>query len=160
MQRKRSARFEHRVAVVSILLRQVHGVMIVNPPVFHAIRIRRDPKHESLLSCLLPLLWMLRLLLSLRVSAACPLDMVTCCLLLRADLLNRSPRPPPRLGTRSNHFLHSCSRLTRETMLRNHCFAECLRSQVCFVFFTPDSAHSQPLRSDLILYPQVPSAKK
>ena len=36
----------------------------------------------------------------------------------------------------------------RETMLRNHCFAERFRSQVCDVFFAPDSAHSQSL--DLI----------
>ena len=40
-------------------------------------------------------------------------------------------------------------------MLRNHCFAEWFRSQVCDVFFAPDSAHSQSLGSDLVLYPQV-----
>ena len=40
-------------------------------------------------------------------------------------------------------------------MFRHHCFAERFRSQVCYVFFTPDSAHSQPLGSDLILHPQV-----
>ena len=40
-------------------------------------------------------------------------------------------------------------------MLRNHCFTERFRSQVCDVFFDSDSAHSQSLRSDLVLYPQV-----
>ena len=39
----------------------------------------------------------------------------------------------------------------RETVLRNHCFAEWFRSQVCDVFFAP----SQSLGSDLVLHPQV-----
>ena len=43
----------------------------------------------------------------------------------------------------------------RETMLCSHCFAERFRSQICDVFFAPDSAHSQSLGSDLVLYPQV-----
>ena len=42
----------------------------------------------------------------------------------------------------------------RETTLCNHCFAEWFHSQICDVFFAPDSAHSQSLRSDLVLYPQ------
>ena len=40
-------------------------------------------------------------------------------------------------------------------MLRNHCFPEWFRSQVCDVFFAPDSALSQSLGSDLVLYPQI-----
>ena len=40
-------------------------------------------------------------------------------------------------------------------MLRNHCFAERFRSQVCDVFFAPDSAHLLSLRSDLVLCPRV-----
>ena len=39
-------------------------------------------------------------------------------------------------------------------MFRNHCFTERFRSQVCDIFFAPYSAHSQSLRSDLVLYPQ------
>ena len=42
-----------------------------------------------------------------------------------------------------------------EPMLRNHCFAERFRSQVCDVVLTSDSAYSQSVRSDFILYPQV-----
>ena len=43
----------------------------------------------------------------------------------------------------------------REAVLSNHCFAEWLGSQICNVFFTLDSAYSQPLGSDFILHPQV-----
>ena len=72
-----------------------------------------------------------------------------------ACLLNRSPRTSPLLAIRSKHFLIHAHVSPCETVLCNHCFAERLRSQVCGVFFAPDSAHSQSLRSDLVLYPQV-----
>ena len=70
-------------------------------------------------------------------------------------LLSRSPRTSPLLAIHSKRFLIHVHVSQCETVLCNDCFAERLRSQVCDVFFAPDSEHSQSLRSDLVLYPQV-----
>ena len=42
-----------------------------------------------------------------------------------------------------------------EAVFRNHCFAIRFGPQICNVFLTLDSSHSQPLGSDIILHPQI-----
>ena len=82
--------------------------------------------------------------------------MVTCCV-MRTDCshhVDRTEVPKYR------HFLQFALTITIifghdstsqcEAVFRNHCFAERFGAQLCHVFLTLDSSHSQPLGSDFI----------